>query len=837
MYKNPTKYYYRLARVFYIIISIVASNNAFSQGEANNWYFGYGAGIDFNSGKPEALTNSDFYSAEGGATISTKDGRLLFYTEGVNVWDSTHQVMPNGYGLLGDNSTTQSSIIIPKPNSNKIFYLFAVDDQAGKNGLTYSEIDMDSNAGFGDIVTGKKNIQLTTPVCEKLTSVRYSNGVDIWVLVHKFKTDTIYAYLVTKSGVSSKPIKSTSGVIISKYDIAGQMKISPNGKKIAASHYSNSIIIGDFNPSSGKISNVISLPVAAYGLEFSPAGKYLYTTFSNELVQYDMTSNSQKAILESEKTIVSYKDNGYYNFWSLQLAPDGKIYIASPDTLIHVIHAPDSGGMKCRFQGNFIDLKDEICGLGLPNFISSYFNWINFEVKGTCLNDTISFIIQDFKNSDSLRWDFGDPSSGIKNYSSKKVNVSHIYKKKGTYKVSLTNYSGNQTTLGYSYIEIKSPEPFIGKDTFLCAGSRMQIGSKKEYKSYYWSNDSITKTITIDRAGSYILKALDNSGCSGSDTILVKIISNKPDLGGKKVICMKNPIIISPKKNYLSYKWSIDSTTKSIIITDTGIYSLTALDSFGCKWTDTVVVNRAVTRANFESSDICESDSASFLNQSHDAEIYRWKFGDGENSVKEHPKHFYKVNGVSHTYNVTLVSMLTGGCADSISKAVSINANPNSDFTFTTNQNGVDFKSIQSGNTSYKWFLGNGDSALTEYITFKYPKSGKYTVCLNVTNAAGCFSQTCKEISVSVGISQIHQSYYFKVYPNPNNGMFTIEIENPAKDVSIEVYDLIGNLIKMVDTLPNQVAYKVDLTLAQGIYLFRVKKGDMIYYQKIEVNN
>lgn len=40
-----------------LIINLFISILAFPQGEANNWYFGENAGLDFSSGSPVAVTN------------------------------------------------------------------------------------------------------------------------------------------------------------------------------------------------------------------------------------------------------------------------------------------------------------------------------------------------------------------------------------------------------------------------------------------------------------------------------------------------------------------------------------------------------------------------------------------------------------------------------------------------------------------------------------------------------------------------------------------------------------------------------------------------------------
>ena len=112
---------------FLALILSFTSASLSAQNESAFWFFGQGAGLNFNTGYPVSTPDGELYTEEGCASISTKLGELLFYTDGVNVWNKNHQVMSNGTGLTGDASSTQSAIIIPKPNSASIYYIFTVD--------------------------------------------------------------------------------------------------------------------------------------------------------------------------------------------------------------------------------------------------------------------------------------------------------------------------------------------------------------------------------------------------------------------------------------------------------------------------------------------------------------------------------------------------------------------------------------------------------------------------------------------------------------------------------------------------------------------------------------
>ena len=150
--------------VFFLLVFSFSCNKLFAQGEANIWYFGGGAGLYFNSGTPIAITDGALKTMEGCATISTSSGSLLFYTDGDTVWNKQHHPMPNGTGLKGDQSSTQAAIIVPKPGSAGIYYVFTTSsyDGSGIQECRYSEIDMSLSSGLGDVTTNK-NILLSTP--------------------------------------------------------------------------------------------------------------------------------------------------------------------------------------------------------------------------------------------------------------------------------------------------------------------------------------------------------------------------------------------------------------------------------------------------------------------------------------------------------------------------------------------------------------------------------------------------------------------------------------------------------------------------------------------------
>jgi len=194
-----------------VLILFTIKSNIYSQRENNVWYFGDHAGLDFSTGISSALTNSAMYTLDNCASIAEeKSGRLLFYSNGEEIWNRNHIVMPNGSGLLGNITGGISAFAVRKPGTDSIYYLFTCDAFAWPNGLRYSIINMSLDAGLGDI-TAVKNIPLLVPSTEKITAIRHANNIDIWVITHPWNSNAFNAYLLTNSGLDTIPVVSNIG--------------------------------------------------------------------------------------------------------------------------------------------------------------------------------------------------------------------------------------------------------------------------------------------------------------------------------------------------------------------------------------------------------------------------------------------------------------------------------------------------------------------------------------------------------------------------------------------------------------------------------------------------
>lgn len=437
-----------------ILLSIILlfTSLAFSQQEASVWYFGFNAGIKFDAaGNVTALIDGQLESLEGCASISDSNGNLLFYTEGITLWNKNHQVMPNGSGLMGNWSTSQSATIVPLPGSSTLYYVFTLDAEAHPNGFRYSIVDMSLNGGLGD-VTSTKNVLIYTPSNEKLSVVKHANDTDYWIVTHGFNNNTFYSYLLTATGLSVAPVTSNVGTIIngSVENTWGCMKISPDGSKLAIANGLLNFELMDFNNSTGSVSNAQTLLNyhGAYGIEFSPDSKILYVSVTDpspyKLMQFDLTATT---ISSSSQTLFS---SNLITPIGLQLAPNNKIYVAQLSSYkLGVINNPNVLGVGCNVQMDAIDLAGKICGAGLPPFVSSFFN-ATFITQNLCLGGTTQFTIDTSQTVTAANWDFGDGTS------SSAISASHQYAAAGSYTVTVTATTASGTSTKSRAITIYS---------------------------------------------------------------------------------------------------------------------------------------------------------------------------------------------------------------------------------------------------------------------------------------------------------------------------------------------------------------------------------------------
>lgn len=530
-------------------------------------------------------------AVEGTATISDDNGNLQFYTNGNIIWSNNHVPMPNGINLNGDGAATQTAIIVPLPQSLTQYYVFTVDTNGGPRGLCYSIVDMTQNGGQGDVVM--KNVQLQTPVTEKLTAVRHANGIDAWIIVHGWNDNIWSAYLLTSAGITGSPVVSAVGMTHGGNftNSHGYVKASPDAHKLAcAIRGSNKSELFDLDNITGVISNPVSLGFTSqtYGIEFSPDNHYVYVgTFTNPstITQFDVTMPAA-SIPASGQVIGNLA--GFIG--ALQNGPDGKIYVCQfQSTNLACISSPNSYGMASGFAGNALSLAGKTGKFGLPNFLQSFFIIADFSYTDTCSGSPTNFTAI-FAGPDSVHWDFDDFASGAANTSTL-LNPQHTFSAAGQYDVELIVYQGllNDTVRKTVNI-LQTPNADLGLDRSYCLGNTPFLSPGNfPGASFLWNDLTSNSTLQISSDGTYSV-VVDLAGCRDSDTVNITFV-NPPSVafGTDQEICEGTPLQLNAYNTGAVYLWQ-DGTTDSVYnVINSGIYFVTVTVG-SCVATDTINV-------------------------------------------------------------------------------------------------------------------------------------------------------------------------------------------------------------------------------------------------------
>lgn len=616
----------RLGLYFVFITCFLLSGFLAGAQQGNIWYFGNYAGVNFNTNPPSNLDGNAINTLEGTSVMCDDKGDLLFYTDGVIVYNRNHEPMPNGVNLKGHRSSYQSSIIVPKPGDKNIYYIFTCDawEQDGAAGYCYSEVDMRLDGGLGNI-TATKNVLLSAPSSERLTAVRASDGNSYWVITNEWSTNRFRVYKVDCSGINTTPVISAVGINMTDHTYCniGILRVSPDGKRIIQTNVKGRAQptptneyaqLFDFDDATGVISNARTIPLNNdgyyFGAEISPDSKmaYFVNAGKNTVHQFDISSGNIATIMASKQILTVPLSEG--SLTGAAVGPDQKIYLTTGGLSLHVINNPNLAGPACGLVLNQLNLKHNSI-LSLPNIIPNIYSNrpvdFTFQLVGACSGDV------QFNSTAApgltLQWDFGDGSFGtgpnpLHAYSD--ASVEYIVKLTATNSSNCVNEvvskrirpSGEQVTAKFGFV-LQCDQRIVQ----FVDSSRGGAGTL----GYQWTfGDGNVSTSSDPRhqyanPGTYNvqLRVSSSSGCvTNTFTRQVNIIEPVVSAGPDIVVSTIGPIQLQAT-GANTYKWQpatyLDNPNIANPVMkarDAVSYLITGTNSLGC--TDTARLNVTV---------------------------------------------------------------------------------------------------------------------------------------------------------------------------------------------------------------------------------------------------
>jgi hypothetical protein len=373
-----------------------------SRHDSPELYYG-GMLVDFNRTPLDIRFNHTGLTIEDAATMSDRDGKLQFYSNGCEIYNHRYELMENGDsinspGYVFDGTcpyrngynTYAGMMPLPVPGQEGRYVLFHLRFGQPKppllnpppplyhpDGLLCTEIDMGLNGGAGAVT--RKNLPLQKDTfCDVLTAVRHGNGRDWWLAAPTLASDTVYLSLLTPQGIEGPFVRRAPPALPGR---AGEPSreaavFSPDGARFARASTNGGGLaqLFSFDRCAGEFSCPLQLAfpgdtVTAIGAAFSPSGQFLYVSTGLKLYQFDCAAKD----VQASKTFIARYD-GYKNvfattFFQQQLGPDGKIYMSCTNGTrsVHVVESPDAKGAACGFRQRGIETP-AYYGFSLPRF-------------------------------------------------------------------------------------------------------------------------------------------------------------------------------------------------------------------------------------------------------------------------------------------------------------------------------------------------------------------------------------------------------------------------------------------------------------------------------------
>jgi len=395
-----------------------------------------------------------------------------------------------------------------------------------------------------------------------------------------------------------------------------------------------------------------------------------------------------------------------------------------------------------------------------------------YDVNGGCGPLTVHFTNESSSNSNSFLWTFegGTPAT------STEENPTVVYNTNGKYDVSLkvTNTVGDNTKFDNDLIDVYgTPTP-----------------------NFTTTNNELEYTFTYTGVTASTVNWDFGEGSPKTGQVVTHIYSTEGDF-----------------------------TVKVTAINDCGEESMTRVVN---------VVARPTAMFNNNPTEGCAPLTVNFTNLSTSFNAILWQFegGNPEFSTENNQDVVYSTTG---KFDVSLIAY--GASHNDTMKvvdAIKVDAGPTSDYSYVVNLAKVKFTAECSADaTQFYWDFGDGSTVSTDKNPeHTYSSTGTYTVTLYASNSCGQQSAT-KQIYVNVTSTTDLFFDEVKLYPNPNDGKFSVsmEVKKEGKYI-LQIMNVSGKMIEKrsidLNSGKNTIEYKMD-NLNSGIYIMRISNNESKY--------
>ncbi len=400
----------------------------------------------------------------------------------------------------------------------------------------------------------------------------------------------------------------------------------------------------------------------------------------------------------------------------------------------------------------------------------------------------------------------------------------------GTYYVDVTSMQGCMNSDTIAVVVNALPAVTVSSVAPICAGDSVTLTATGA-SAYSWVNGPSAATYTVAPAAdsTYIVMGVDSNGCMNNDTVTV-MVNSLPvvNLGADSTQCGGS--IALDAGTFVAYNWSNGDSTQVSTVSMTGTYAVLVTDSNGCMNSDTVMV----TVHSLPVVDLGPDSAQCGGSVTLDAGMFTsWNWSNGDST---------QTSIVSATGSYSVMVADSNGCMNGDTVLITINTPPAAALTlaFSTACTTDAAYTLTGGSPAGGMYSGPGVTGTS--FSPSTAGTGTHVIVYTYTDVNGCSDSASQTVTVSpcVGYQETFAGAAMTVYPNPSEGVFTLELNGLSSEaLSLVVVDAGGRTVKEEQLSTNNTSLRTQLDLGHldnGIYFLVLRSGDATKTVKLVLN-
>lgn len=470
------------------------------------------------------------------------------------------------------------------------------------------------------------------------------------------------------------------------------------------------------------------------------------------------------------------------------------------------------------------------------------------------LGEGLTTFMNSSQNADNYEWNFGDGST------SDMATPTHEYAMNGTYTVTLiaSNDCGSDTMTQEVEILFAPVATFEVDDNVGCAPLEALFAASPhgDGYSYAWtfpggnpaSSDVAAPRVVYDEAGEFDVELIVTNA-AGADTLYATAVVEAMGVPEAMYTYIQNgnQVDFTPMTiDGVDYSWDFgdgESSTEdfpSHTYGTTGTFDVVLTIAGMCgqsQIAQTVEISEFMPFASFtySTSAGCAPLTVEYTSTSTMVDSLYWEFPGGipATSSDANPTVVYNDAG---TYDVTL--SVFNGFGDAMvfeSGAVEINDIPEANMMYDLQADSLTVQNTSTNAESVSWDFGDGTTFEGDDYTHVYTENGTYTVTMVATNECGNDTVAFEVIVMVSSIGDHEELNGIKVFPNPSQGIFYIDMQGHSnQEVHVVLYNLLGESINIQVEVAEGSTYEVHTNrLPKGVYLLHLEQEGKVLVKRI----